>query len=108
MANKSGKKNEIREANIELVESDCDVAKFFHALEKAFDDFAVFVQFRIEILFYDSIIFVGDANKRAMPGKIVANPFGAENFICKNFFARQFDSFKQFKSRFAVVNVPAG
>ena len=32
MANKSGKKNEIQETNIELVESDCDVTKFFNAL----------------------------------------------------------------------------
>ena len=34
MANKSGKKNEIQETNIELVESDCDVTKFFNALEE--------------------------------------------------------------------------
>ena len=43
MANKSGKKNEIQETKIELVESDCDVTKFFNALEKAFDNVTLFV-----------------------------------------------------------------
>ena len=108
MANKSGKKNEIQETNIELVESDCDVTKFFNALEKAFDNVTLFVKLSIEIMFYDSITFVGDANNRAMTGKIVTNLFGAESFICKNFFTRQFDSFKQFKSRFTVMNLSAG
>ena len=98
MANKSGKKNEIQETNIELVDSDCYVTKFFHALQKAFDNVTLFVKLSIEIMFYDSITFVGDANNRAMTGKIVTNLFGAESFICKNFFTRQFDSFKQFKS----------
>ena len=37
MANKGGKKNEIQEANIEFVEPDSNVAKFFYTLEKAFD-----------------------------------------------------------------------
>ena len=49
MANKSGKKNEIQETSIELVESDCDVTKFFHALEKAFDNVTLFVKLSIEI-----------------------------------------------------------
>ena len=63
---------------IELVESDCDVTKFFNALEKAFDNVTLFVKLSIEIMFYDSITFVGDANNRAMTGKIVTNLFGAE------------------------------
>ena len=34
MSNKSGKKNEIQKANIELIESDCAVANFFYTLEE--------------------------------------------------------------------------
>ena len=62
MANTSGKKNEIQKANIELVEFDCDVTKFFYALEKAFNNVTLFVKFLIEIMFYDGITFVGNTN----------------------------------------------
>ena len=52
MANKGGKKNEIQEANIEFVEPDSNVTKFFYALEKAFDNVTMFVKLSIEIMFY--------------------------------------------------------
>ena len=51
ITNKSGKKDEIQEANIKFVESAWDVEKFFYALEKAFNNVPLFVKLLIEIMF---------------------------------------------------------
>lgn len=54
MPNKSGKKNKIQEANIKFIESDRDMAKFFYALKKMFDNIMLFVKriIEIKILFF--------------------------------------------------------
>ena len=108
MANKSGKKNEIQEANIEFVESDCDMTKLFHALEKAFDDVAVFVKFRIEIMFYDGITFVGDANCSSLLLNKRPNFLGAESFIRQNRFTDKIYFTQKCNCAFGIVNLSAG
>ena len=86
MPNKGGKKNEIQEANIEFVKHDCNVTKFFYALEKAFDNVTLLVKLRIEIMFYDSITFVGHVNCSSLLLNKRSNFLGVESFIRQNRF----------------------
>ena len=88
ITNKSGKKNEIQEANIKFIESAWDVAKFFYALEKAFDNVTLFVKLGIEIMFYYGITFVGNAKSSSLLLNKCSNFLRWISFIGKNFFAR--------------------
>lgn len=83
------------------------MAKFFYTLEKAFDNVTLFVKLFIEIMFYDSITFVGHTNSSSLLLNKRANFLGVESFISQNSLTDNIYCTQECNSAFGIVNLSA-
>ena len=83
------------------------MAKFFYALEKAFDNVALFVKLRIEIMFYDDITFVGNTNCSSLLLNKSSNFLSVESFIRQNRFTDKIYCTQECNCALRIVYLPA-
>ena len=102
------KQDEIEEAESQLIVSSGDVAIILNTLKKTLDKVALLIEFSIKGVFHLEFGLVRYANCRSAFFEIIMNFVARVSTICENFFALKFDSCKQFKHRFRVVNLSAG
>ena len=77
-------------------------------MEKAFDNVTLFVKLSIEIMFYDSVTFVGHANCSSLLLNKHSNFLGVESFIRQNRLTDKIYCTQECNSAFGIVNLSAG